>query len=335
MSPRMTQKRDCDGSRQAPLYFAIVPAWEVLVRPLFADELDVDFLRLLHLSNEFSQRRGPPIQEGDVLTCRSRAIAAVNRENGKMIEVHAQLFREVDGENATVEIRSQILFQGRYHDHGRDFERRVEDPYEVSLRRASDVAILQSKPWFLLDEAEIPLQGEVISVSLQITTRGSQVETTGTMQLKSRSSTGRQSVTQIGRCQWSSAKRVKNRILGYLKRHGRIVGRRHMLAKPVSLLAGEIRAPRDNSEYAKVSGDSVYSFERWTPSLPRWTTMTQKATSVQRLKDESRMSVWHQSRKSCGAARQPHRFVISTFLPLIHVWQRARLPQLSTPPCRR
>ncbi|KAH7370162.1 putative fatty acid synthase beta subunit dehydratase [Rhexocercosporidium sp. MPI-PUGE-AT-0058] len=240
----------------APLDFAIVIGWKALIQPLFAAEIDVDFLRLLHLSNQFTNVQ--TIREGDILTCESKVWAVINRKSGILVDVRAEIMR--DGQ-PVVKISSQFLFRDGHCDLEHTFERKVEPPTEVVLKTTADVAILISKSWLSLDDSESDLLGKTVIFRVESLSTGlvggttHRTETFGSVAIQV---PGRGAV-DIGTCCWKSASEgTTNPVMGYLSRHGRILEAPQLLKKPILLFSREtmtIKAPEDNEQYAAASGD--------------------------------------------------------------------------------
>ncbi|QIW95704.1 hypothetical protein AMS68_001222 [Peltaster fructicola] len=242
----------------APMDFAIVVGWKAITKPIFPRKIDGDLLKLVHLSNGFRMLPGAtPLKKGDVLDTTAEVNAVINQDAGKMVEVCGTITR--DGK-PVMEVTSQFLYRGTYDDFENTFQRKMETPVQVQLDSAKDVAVLQSKEWFQLEETEIDLLGQTLVFRLESLTRFknktllSSVETVGKVELELPS----KEVIQVASIEYESGESYGNPVLDYLTRHGAA------LDQPVSFehaiaLHGKtplaLKAPASNENYAKVSGD--------------------------------------------------------------------------------
>lgn len=138
----------------------MVAAWRAVIRSLFADAVDGDLLRLVHLTNGFrvlnhaglrqvrsrtrdAARRvaaAQPIpcfnvcivicttQEGDKIACRARIRAVMPSDTGKRIEVAGRLSI---GDQEVMEVTSAFFIRG---DFGNDFAVAFQERDEPSMR---------------------------------------------------------------------------------------------------------------------------------------------------------------------------------------------------------
>lgn len=252
---------DIDGLI-APMDFAIVAAWKPLVQPLFASDVQGDLLKLVHLSNGYRMVPGArPVTEGDIVETTARVTAVLNQPSGKMIEVRGQISR---AGVPVMDIESRFLFRGTYHDHENTFQITKEEPVQIHLDSASDVAVLKSKPWLRVDESALRLiqPKSILVFHLQTENRVSgekgifdQVKTTGWVEVKLASNLS----TRLGSVEHTATKARANSVLSYLHRKGKPVRPRVMFEAPRPLFEdGDdmiIEMPSSNELYATVSGD--------------------------------------------------------------------------------
>ncbi|KAH6677550.1 fatty acid synthase [Halenospora varia] len=244
----------------APLDFAVVVAWKALMRPLFANGIEGDLLKLVHLSNEFRMVHGvDPIREGDNLTSEAYVNAIINQDSGKMVEVQGHILR--DGQRV-LDFSSQFLYRGTFKDFGNTFQHVKEDEMEVHLESQKDVAILLSKTWFQLHDPEFDLLGQKLVFRLrsayQFEDKASfrAVKTTGEVGLKSKAA--RRDAAPIASIKYLAGKSSGNPVMEYLIRHGVATVPRRTFPNPVQL--GEpgkmvMEMPSSNDLYGAISGD--------------------------------------------------------------------------------
>ena len=242
----------------APMDFAIVVGWKAITKPIFPRAIDGDLLKLVHLSNGFRMLPGAePLKNGDVLDTTARINAVINEDSGKMVEVCGTIKRA--GE-AIMEVTSQFLYRGAYTDFENTFQRKEETPMQLYLGSTKDVAVLQSKEWFRMDEPDLELLNQTVTFRLQTLIRFknktvfSHVETIGQVLLELPS----KEVIQVATVDYVAGISHGNPVIDYLQRYG------SSIEQPVSFenaipLSGKtpliFRAPTSNETYARVSGD--------------------------------------------------------------------------------
>ncbi|KAK5680524.1 beta subunit of fatty acid synthetase [Elasticomyces elasticus] len=242
----------------APMDFAIVVGWKAITKPIFPRKIDGDLLKLVHLSNGFRMIPGAaPLKKGDVLDTTAEVNAVINQDSGKMVEICGTITR--DGEKV-MEVTSQFLYRGAYEDYENTFQRKMETPVQVHLATSKDVAVLQSKEWFNVDESDFDLLGQTLVFKLQTLTRFknktvfSSVQTLGKVELELPS----KEVVQVASVEYEAGTSYGNPVLDYLQRNG------EELDQPVNFenaipLSGKapliMKAPSSNETYARVSGD--------------------------------------------------------------------------------
>lgn len=242
----------------APMDFAIVVGWKAITKPIFPRKIDGDLLKLVHLSNGFRMIPGAgPLKKGDVLDTTAEVNAVINQDSGKMVEVCGTITR--DGE-PVMEVTSQFLYRGAYTDFENTFQRKVETPMQVHLGSTKDVAVLQSKEWFKLENTDIDLLGQTIMFRLQSLVRYksktlfSSVQTVGDVELELPS----KEIVKIASVEYDAGNSYGNPVLDYLTRNGSALDQPLLFENPIPLSGKAplvLKAPSSNETYARVSGD--------------------------------------------------------------------------------
>ena len=242
----------------APMDFAIVAGWKAITKPIFPRSIDGDLLKLVHLSNGFRMLPGAePLKVGDELATSARINAVINQDSGKMVEVCGTITRKGQ---PIMEVTSQFLYRGTYTDYENTFQRKEETPMQVTLASSKDVAVLQSKEWFHLDEPDIDLLGQTLTFRLSTLVRFKNksvfenVETIGEVLLELPT----KEVIQVASVEYDAGASHGNPVIDYLQRNG------SSIEQPVNFenaipLSGKtplsLKAPSSNETYARVSGD--------------------------------------------------------------------------------
>ncbi|KAK0909690.1 beta subunit of fatty acid synthetase [Friedmanniomyces endolithicus] len=242
----------------APMDFAIVVGWKAITKPIFPRKIDGDLLKLVHLSNGFRMVPGAaPLKKGDVLDTTAEVNAVINQDSGKMVEICGTITRE--GEKV-MEVTSQFLYRGAYEDFENTFQRKMETPVQVHLSSTKDVAVLQSKEWFHIDESDFDLLGQTLVFKLQTLTRYknktvlSSVQTLGKVELELPS----KEVVQVASVEYEAGMSYGNPVLDYLQRNGEALDQPVNFEHPIPLSGKTpliMKAPSSNETYARVSGD--------------------------------------------------------------------------------
>ena len=242
----------------APMDFAIVVGWKAITKPIFPRAIDGDLLKLVHLSNGFRMLPGAePLKKGDVLDTTAQINAVINQDSGKMVEVCGTIKR--DGK-AVMEVTSQFLYRGTYNDFETTFQRKEEMPMQVHLASTKDVAVLQSKEWFRMDEADVDLLDQTLTFRLQSLVRFknktvfSSVETIGQVLLELPT----KEIIQVASVDYDAGVSHGNPVIDYLQRHGSSIEQPVNFENPIPLSGKTpliMKAPASNETYARVSGD--------------------------------------------------------------------------------
>ena len=242
----------------APMDFAIVVGWKAITKPIFPRAIDGDLLKLVHLSNGFRMLPGAePLKKGDVLDTTAQINAVINQDSGKMVEVCGTIKR--DGK-PVMEVTSQFLYRGAYNDFENTFQRKEEVPMQVHLASSKDVAVLQSKEWFRMDEPDVDLLNQTLTFRLQSLVRFknktvfSSVETIGQVLLELPT----KEIIQVASVDYDAGVSHGNPVIDYLQRHGSSIEQPVNFENPIPLsgkTALVLKAPASNETYARVSGD--------------------------------------------------------------------------------
>jgi fatty acid synthase subunit beta, fungi type len=244
----------------APMDFAIVVGWKAITKPIFPRTIDGDLLKLVHLSNQFRMMPGAePLKKGDKVSTTAEINAVINQESGKMVEVCGTIYR--DGV-AVMEVTSQFLYRGAYTDYENTFQRKVETPVKVHLATSKDVAVLNSKQWFLTENMpdNIDLLGQTITFRLKSLikfkdkTTFQSVATYGAVELELPT----KETIQVAEVDYQAGPSHGNPVVDYLERNGVPLDQPVNFENPIPLTGKsplELRAPASNENYARVSGD--------------------------------------------------------------------------------
>ncbi|OVF11274.1 putative tetrafunctional fatty acid synthase subunit [Clavispora lusitaniae] len=241
----------------APMDFAIVVGWKAIMMAIFPKTVDGDLLKLVHLSNGYRMVPGAaPLKKDDVVTTNAVINAVLNQPSGKMVEVVGTIYRD---SKPVMEVTSQFLYRGEYVDFENTFQKVSEDPVQVALKSAKDVAILRSKEWFHLEE-NIDLLGKVLTFRCNSTYYFksaqvySEINTTGDVYLELPT----KEVIRVGVVEYEADVSYGNPVTDYLARHGNTIEQAVKFENAIPISSGEeltSKAPSTNEPYAKVSGD--------------------------------------------------------------------------------
>ncbi|XP_044721306.1 acyl transferase domain-containing protein [Hirsutella rhossiliensis] len=243
----------------APLDFAIVVAWEAMMKAILPSAIDGDLLNLVHLSNKFRVLNdGAPLCDGDDTDTTAHVVAIRNEAPGRVVEVGAIVERRG---TPVVELVSEFLFRGSYTDFGVCFEKKTEPKMCISLDSPAKIAVLASKEWIRFVEPKMDLLGLTIIFELKSLNRLGpdsgyrSVQTIGQVYSEHAVTKSRHVVATVN-CQ--CGKTANNPVMDYLKRHASPVDVLHGLNHPQPL--GErgwlrLTMPATNDAYARASRD--------------------------------------------------------------------------------
>ncbi|AET38733.1 tetrafunctional fatty acid synthase subunit FAS1 Ecym_3239 [Eremothecium cymbalariae DBVPG len=239
----------------APMDFAIVIGWRVLVKAIFPNSIDGDLLKLVHLSNSYRMVPGAKsFQENDLVTSSAVIQSVINQPNGKVVSVLGTLKR--DGK-PVLEVTSSFLYRGNYFDYENTFQRISEQAYIINVNSPKDFAVLKSKEWFHLDDEELDLLGKTLTFETEtyVTFKNQNIfsslkcEGRVLMELSTREN------VPIGVVNYEAGESHGNPVIDYLIRNGSTLEHKVNLENPIPIAEVKTQAPGTNEPYARVSGD--------------------------------------------------------------------------------
>ncbi|RAK98538.1 sterigmatocystin biosynthesis fatty acid synthase subunit beta [Aspergillus ibericus CBS 121593] len=240
-----------------PMDIAIVIAWEPLVEPLISTGIEGDLLRLVHRSNDIAYVPGAePFQIGDVLRASSQIQAIVIEPTGKSVVVKATIER---ADEPIACVTANFFIRGPYTDYASCFERITEPVTQLEVATPVDEALLQSRPWLQLDDAEAQLVGKTLCFQLETSTEWKDqttfktLQTSGTVSLLSWN--GKQ--TPIGRVSFHAQDCKANPVSDFLRRRGQpLVARKTLdVAMELNQTSEGVQIPVTNTAYSTFSRD--------------------------------------------------------------------------------
>ncbi|CDH17161.1 probable Fatty acid synthase subunit beta [Zygosaccharomyces bailii ISA1307] len=239
----------------APMDYAIVLGWRVIIKAIFPETVDGDLLKLVHMSNGYRMIPGAkPLQEGDVISSSAIVKSVVNMPTGKKVEVVGTLTRE---EKPVMEVTSSFFYRGRYSDFENTFQKTVDPVYQVHINSPKDIAVLRSKEWFQLDDEDIDLLGKTLTfeTETEVTFKNanvfSSVRCSGPIKLELPTTEN----VEIGIVDYEAGESYGNPVIEYLKRNGSTLERKVNLENPIPIGVLELQSPSTNEPYARISGD--------------------------------------------------------------------------------
>lgn len=259
--PLMEEK----GIFKAPLDFAIVIAWESLIKTLFLKEIDGDILQLVHLSNSFKKYNLK--EEFTHFKAEQKMITKAQIEeisiidSGQKVSVIADIFEERNQDQPIVQVRSQFLFRGHIPFKSISF-RRFKENRVVSLHSEEVIGITKSKKWISWTNEDLLKVGTFLHIEIEFMEEKSikkftRIFAKGTIKLSNQEEiTG--SFELVGEINYEIKEVQGNKILGFLERFGKPLeksvffqnGGYELLTEP-----DKIQAPDENNTYALASKD--------------------------------------------------------------------------------
>ena len=143
-------------SNAAPLDIATMAAWRPLVRVLFAEELQGNLLKLVHLSHSYKLACRPEarslVGEGERIDSKAKVNSIrIQPGVGKRIQVDGTLWRyRGDEKYAWISLSSTFLIRGNFADYDATFSSR-EESYVVECHDFVVAGVLNSQSWLKLD----------------------------------------------------------------------------------------------------------------------------------------------------------------------------------------
>ncbi len=243
----------------ASLDFAIVVGWEAMMKAIFPQAINGEFLNLVHLSNKFTLlNNSSPLSSSDRITSTAEILCIRNEPAGRVVEVGATIERQ---DEPVLELVSEFLFRGHYTDFDVCFEKKSEKRMVVELDTAAKVAVLKSKDWISFSDPDVNLLGMKLVFELESLYR---LDTANTY--RSIRTFGQvfykplvtKTLEVVATVEYEAAKSAKNPVMEYLQRNGVLRDVVHKQENPRPL--GEqdwlrIIVPASNQAYARASGD--------------------------------------------------------------------------------
>ena len=159
----------CGGPDEGSIDISTMAGWKSIIGALFSDELSGNLLKLVHMTHGYvltpPQAQRTLVQAGERLDSEARVVSVqIVPGVGKKISVQGSLSRyrsstessagEADVKYEWLEIRSEFLIRGDFHDHAASFSSRA---YDATIRLTTTVkaALVRSRAWLkLLDGAD-------------------------------------------------------------------------------------------------------------------------------------------------------------------------------------
>lgn len=239
----------------APMDFAIVVGWRVIIKAIFPNAVDGDLLKLVHMSNGYRMIPGAkPMQEGDVISTSAVIKSVVNQPNGKVVEVVGTLVRD---NQPVMEVTSSFFYRGSYDDFENTFEKTVEPVYKLEISSPKNIAVLRSKEWFQLDDEDIDLMGKVLSfeTETEVTFKNPSVFSSVKCQGKILMELPTKETVEIGVVDYEAGESHGNPVIDYLSRNGSTLEHKVNLENAIPIAVRDSQSPSTNEPYARVSGD--------------------------------------------------------------------------------
>jgi fatty acid synthase subunit alpha len=261
-----------DGLLRAPIDYAIVLAWDSVVRPLLDDALGGDLLKLVHRSNAFKRGRDAPtgphenvFRAQQTVRVRVRVVAVEAQAAGLLVAVEATLSEEA---RELCVLRSEFLFRGDDAKKACGVAHFSDERHERQMEVGddADVAILRSKPWLVwaaADGGASLRRGArlVFEVDARLSVDGNGRRSTrarGSVFAIGKTRHQRALVATIEHASAALEPSKRGAVLAFLQRHTTPLeaaaffesGGYQMLTEPDRTLA-----PSENTRYALASGD--------------------------------------------------------------------------------
>lgn len=199
-----------------------------------------------------------PLRIGDVCESEAEIASVTNSDSGKAVKVRGHVFR--NGQ-PVMEVVSSFLYRGRFSDFSNTFEVVDEEPYVVELANEALVGVLKSKEWFHWTDERPLLTGTALHFELrsvleyQDKTSLSSISVTGGIFVRNQL----KELEKVGAVDFHESGVLGNPVLGFLARHGQVLGRASLFDNGGYTLSSKdhtsFRAPFTNEPYSLISGD--------------------------------------------------------------------------------
>lgn len=265
-SDEMTQSA-CDVF---PIDVCVIIAWDVLVKPLLVEDIDVDLLRLVHRSNTSAYvSDSTPLRVGERVGAKSHVQAISIEDAGKSIVVKAEIERSGQ---VVATVTSTFLCKGSFSDFDSAFEHTEEPEMKLDITTLQDEAILRDREWLNLDDPSLSLLGTCLLFRLKthIIRRQdraiSRLEITGTIHVRPLNGL----TQQIGHVSFVAHDCHGNPVMDFLGRRGTPTAIKVSLKNPgwSGDTALDVTLPSCNDDYARISRD--YNPIHVSPIFASW-----------------------------------------------------------------
>lgn len=239
----------------APMDFAIIVGWKVIIKAIFPKSIDGDLLKLVHMSNGYRMIPGAkPLQVGDVISSSAIIKSVVNQSSGKVVEVVGTLKREG---KPVMEVTSSFFYRGSYIDFENTFQNTTEPIYHVQIKSSKDVAVLKSKEWFQLYDENIKLLGQTLTfeTETEVTFKNETVFSSVRCNGKILMELPTKETVEIGVVNYEAGESHGNPVTDYLARNGTPLEQKVNLESSIPIAVRYSHSPGTNEPYARVSGD--------------------------------------------------------------------------------
>ncbi|ORX65709.1 hypothetical protein DL89DRAFT_286800 [Linderina pennispora] len=257
--------RHSDGTQLAPMDVLFYATWPGFAAIQMSPALYDGALDNVHLYNRFSLSEGAQLLHvGDIVDSDIRVTSLENTPIGRKVTLVSRLFRD-GAQFATIE--SAVLSRNVFADYSQTFKAVDEPISRVTLVTAEDVAVLRSKEWFVypMSSTDIELTvGQTLEFSLKSVYRYksdkqySYIQTTGSVYIVELAAKR----YHIANVDYISIDVYGNAVVEYLKKSSVGVDQENTyenegvpISKGDALTDSFVFAPKDNWEYAHVSGD--------------------------------------------------------------------------------
>ncbi|PVU88844.1 hypothetical protein BB561_005677 [Smittium simulii] len=208
------------GPLVIPMDYIIKIAWDAMMDNSMGI-IYGNMLEIVHFSNKVeSLVENNMLTTDDEFYVTSRIKSQINQYNGKFVTVEAYIIKE---DVKYYRLITSYVFRGHYSDVENTFEEVDEPQMCIHLKSQSEIAALQSKEWFILEDTNCKLKiNDELVFSLQSHYKFGQkktynsVKTSGNVLILS----SNRSYKEIAKVDYTSGPSFGNPVIDYLKRCG-------------------------------------------------------------------------------------------------------------------
>ncbi|KAJ1955759.1 fatty acid synthase alpha subunit Lsd1, partial [Linderina pennispora] len=254
----------CD-QKMVPLDYAIRAFWPTLCKCLMSQTSDGDLLNLVHLSNGFRVLSGANrLKPGQTVSSTAKITKVMDTPSGRRVQVRGAINQE---SVPIIEITTSFLFRGCTPNYASNFHDIDEQPISLHLASKTDVALLNSKEWFVQASGgkDTIRPGSVLEFHLKSRYRFkmhkvfASVHTFGAVYIHASSSSS--VPAHVGEVDYEAGESYGNPVIEFLKRYGRPKDGVRQLESDIPLIPGSriqlatVTAPASNHQYSYASTD--------------------------------------------------------------------------------